>query len=646
MSPNPFSNNIPFRQGNPVHLLNYMCLDEGVAILLDEKALRILKEIHEPIAVITVGKSYFANALLGRHDGFKLGSSVNGCTKGIDIWDTPFYHKGKRVVIIDCEGIDDPNQEVPWANKLFILCLAISSTLIYNINGIVGRDDIEKLFLMTKIVSLIQPPNDHQFLPNLVVLLRDFQLDSPPDFVKYFLNIISKTNEDAANELTKFFKKFNVYAIPHPGIRQDAMRNMNEIETDKLDPIFVEKVEESVTKIFEDLHPKYLNASTMSGVTFAEFLERCVAQINDPANTVLSIPSAYESTINYTAQKAYESSLELYNDMMDQMNFKGFPISWDEFKDVHNIAFEEALKNFIQQIIGNADQIQSFRKTFHDKIIGLKDQFYMKNSTAMNKYHEEWAHKLWKEHVAPRLEMENLFDTDDFEEAIALFEQIYGTIVMPGQEAIQVLNEFKTNQYEDGIKLLNTYGILREERANEMLALNSMEECLRNQEQQNGQVIDQLKNDNERMLNEQRAQTQRSIDQQTIEYERMLDQVKEENQSRINNLQDQLNHNNQRKSDFWETFAGIAGSLAGSLIAGLFKIVNHDELEPKVISENVIIGQIITDLLANIDAKEDSLRWIDEFQEKSKMRMRLTRTYPVKGDKVIFSEMKTASTVI
>ncbi|CAG8851866.1 2380_t:CDS:2, partial [Racocetra persica] len=67
------------------------------------------------------GKSYFANTLLGRHDGFKLGSSVNGCTKGIDIWDTPFYHEGKRVVVIDCEGINDPNQEVPWANKLFVL---------------------------------------------------------------------------------------------------------------------------------------------------------------------------------------------------------------------------------------------------------------------------------------------------------------------------------------------------------------------------------------------------------------------------------------------------------------------------------------------------------------------------------------------
>ncbi|CAG8853038.1 39836_t:CDS:2, partial [Gigaspora margarita] len=97
---------------NPANLLNYMRLDEDEAILLDERTLRILKKIQEPVAVITIvgsysrGKSYFANTLLGRHDGFKLGSSVEGCTKGINIWDTPFYLEGKHVVIIDCEGID------------------------------------------------------------------------------------------------------------------------------------------------------------------------------------------------------------------------------------------------------------------------------------------------------------------------------------------------------------------------------------------------------------------------------------------------------------------------------------------------------------------------------------------------------------
>ena len=100
------------------------------------------------------------------------------------------------MVILDCEGIDDPNQEVPWANKLFILCLAISSTFIFNINGVVGRDDVGKLCLMTDIASHIQPPNDSNFLPNLVVLLRDFQYDDQPDFVEYFLDKLSKVNHD------------------------------------------------------------------------------------------------------------------------------------------------------------------------------------------------------------------------------------------------------------------------------------------------------------------------------------------------------------------------------------------------------------------------------------------------------------------
>ncbi|CAG8535893.1 5651_t:CDS:2 [Gigaspora rosea] len=501
MSSNPFSKKIPFRKGNPMHLLDYMCAVVGS---------------------YRRGKSYFANTLLGRHDGFKLGSSVNGCTKGIDIWDTPFYHKDK--LIIDCEGIDDPNQEVPWANKLFILCLAISSTLIYNINGIVGRDDIEKLFLMTKIASHIQPPNEYQFLPNLVVLLRDFQLDSPPDFVEYFLDRLSK--------------------VDHNGVRQDAMRNMSTIETDQLDPIFVEKIEEAVTNIFEDLPPKYLNASEMTGVTFAEFLERCVEQINDPTNTMLSIPSAYEATINYAAQKAYETCLELYNEMMDQINIKGLPISWDEFESVHNTAFEEALKNFIQQIIGSADQIQSFQKIFHDKITALKDQFYMKNSTALSKYHEEWAYKLWEEKVAPGLEIENLFDTDKFEEAIESFEQSYRTIVIPGEEAVK-------NQLEEKVK--------------------SMEECLRNQEQQSKQAIDQLKDENERQLYEQRMHNQHAIDQQKIQYEQMLNQIRQENQTRIDNLQTLLIKATETKTSFWDKISGVVGGVLGGLTGGLVR---------------------------------------------------------------------------
>ena len=75
-------------------------------------------------------------------------------------------------------------------------------------------------------------------------------------------------------------------------------------------------------------------------------------------------------------------------------------------------------------------------------------------------------------------------------------------------------------------------------------------------------------------------------------------------------------------------------------LAYKYQIESYDELEPKITSENITIGQIVVDLLANIKTKKDALKWIDEFQEKLKTTMRLTRTYPVKGTKVIFREMR------
>jgi hypothetical protein len=46
------------------------------------------------------------------------------------------------------------------------------------------------------------------------------------------------------------------------------------------------------------------------------------------------------------------------------------------------------------------------------------------------------------------------------------------------------------------------------------------------------------------------------------------------------------------------------------------------------------------DLYVNINTKEGALKWLNEFQEVSKTTMRLTRTFPVKGDKVIFRESR------
>jgi hypothetical protein len=141
--------------------------------------------------------------LHGRHDGFNLGPGVEGCTRGIYMWSPPFKLSNKqsdgetiqkRVIVLDSEGIDDPNQDPYWATKLFILCLVISSTFVYNINGIVGNSDIGKLCLMTNLNEFIQEPKDGDFLPRLVILLRDFIFESPESLKDYFLKQMKNNN--------------------------------------------------------------------------------------------------------------------------------------------------------------------------------------------------------------------------------------------------------------------------------------------------------------------------------------------------------------------------------------------------------------------------------------------------------------------
>jgi hypothetical protein len=159
------------------------------------------------------GKSWFANVLHGRHDGFDLGAKVEGCTRGIYMWSPPFKLESKqsdgklipkRVIVLDSEGIDEPNQDENWATKLFILCLVVSSTFIYNINGIIGRDDIGKLYLMTDLSKFIQEPEVGDFLPRLVILLRDFNLESPHSFKDYFLEKLNNVNPESELQIKKF----------------------------------------------------------------------------------------------------------------------------------------------------------------------------------------------------------------------------------------------------------------------------------------------------------------------------------------------------------------------------------------------------------------------------------------------------------
>ena len=76
------------------------------------------------------GKSFLANTLLNRIQGFDLGGGSRPCTKGIWIWGRPIIKEDEATVIFDTQGLNDgASQDQLFQMGLLFL---VSSVLVFN----------------------------------------------------------------------------------------------------------------------------------------------------------------------------------------------------------------------------------------------------------------------------------------------------------------------------------------------------------------------------------------------------------------------------------------------------------------------------------------------------------------------------------
>ncbi|CAG8518564.1 8233_t:CDS:2 [Funneliformis caledonium] len=550
---NKFGRGIPFREGAPMQLLRFEANNGKFGkIVLNQEALDVLKQIREPLAIISVvgsyrrGKSWFANVLHGRHDGFDLGAKVEGCTRGIYMWSPPFTLKSKqsdgstiqkRVIVLDSEGIDDPKQDQNWATKLFILCLASSSTFIYNINGIVGRDDIGKLYLMTDLSKFIQEPEDGDFLPRLVILLRDFTLENPDSFKDYFLEKLQNVNPEAATGIGKFFYDFNVYGLPHPGCKRKMLQHLEDAETDELDEEFVDEVENTVKEIYSQLPLKYIGSSTMKGTAFVKFLQDIVERMNSSeTSSLLSIPSEYESIIQYVAQEAIKEATILYQERMDVLNEEGkLPMIWENFNEIHDASISEVNQLFFDKVIGSPTQMEGFIERLNEAINKCKEIFLKKNSEELTNRNEHIAKILWEKYVKSGLNLENLFEsTEKFQEALDTFELSFEKAMMKSPEAAKVIASYMQDQYPTAIDYMTQLGKMNAELAKAMIAKEEAErlrlESIAREEQFRMEIEGQKREreETERLFKIKMMELETNIEEQQRSHEEMKYRLIEE----------------------------------------------------------------------------------------------------------------------
>ncbi|PKC58232.1 GBP-domain-containing protein [Rhizophagus irregularis] len=485
---NKFGKGIVFRKGLPIQLLSYSEKSENEKfgqILLNPEALNILREINEPLAIISVvgsfcrGKSYFANVLHGRHDSFDIEPNVEGCTHGIYMWAPPFKLTSeqpngktiqKHVLVLDSEGINDPSQDENWTTKLFILCLVIFSTFIYNINGIVNREDIGKLHLMT----------------DLIILLRDFVLENPGNFKDYFLKLLNNINTGAAKAIRESFHDFDVYGLSPSGCKKKMLQHMEEAKINELVEEFVEEVVNAVKSIYSQLPLKYISSSIMKGISFAKFLEDVIECMNSSETLILlSIPDEYESIIRSIAQELIKESIEKYEERMNNLMNEEvkLPMLWEEFENMHHKYISEVNKIFFEKIIGSSLQIERFLEQLIKETSKSKEEFVKKNSKELMHYNENIAKEFWTKHVETRLN-KNLFKNNkEFQEALKLFESDYNKSTKKSPETTKRLRLEALAREE--VLLLEIEALKHEKEEYEKNINNKILESQTNIEQQN-----------------------------------------------------------------------------------------------------------------------------------------------------------------
>jgi len=72
---------------------------------------------------------------MNKMSGFKTGSTVNACTRGLWCWGRPIpIENGSNMIIIDSEGLGsvEKDRELNIDLKIFTLCVLMSSCVIYN----------------------------------------------------------------------------------------------------------------------------------------------------------------------------------------------------------------------------------------------------------------------------------------------------------------------------------------------------------------------------------------------------------------------------------------------------------------------------------------------------------------------------------
>ncbi len=330
--------------------------------ILNKTALNILRTITEPIVVVSIvgkartGKSYLMNLLLNvynsnnnnnnknNNDGFKVASSINSCTKGIWLWNTPRQkpNSSDKIIFIDSEGTNSVDLSTKaHDSKIFSLIILLSSLFIYNTNGNIDEQAINELALSTYLSNIIAI-NDNTYInkdkiirelaPKFIWTLRDFTLDkidpetgeeiTSGEYLELCLRNKSKGKNSKQNNIIreniiKYFKERECITLPRPVDKEEDLQHLHNIPFNHLKSNFRTEFLMLKKKVYETSKPKIFNGKKITGPILADLLINFVNSIN--SGIIPNINNTWDNIIFDEIQKDYENCRYLWKLNIDNI---------------------------------------------------------------------------------------------------------------------------------------------------------------------------------------------------------------------------------------------------------------------------------------------------------------------------------------
>jgi len=408
------------------------CLEVNEAVVTE--LMRVVPR-GEPLHIISIagdartGKSFLMNMLMGEIRGFDLGPNLSACTLGIWMWYKQL--NGKNIVLLDTEGLNHPDADTGYDNKVLALVVLLSSLFVLNVKGSVHTHSIKQLSFVVELVKRISNSSvsaasastspvcvsgaleqtsesgasaaeEHKdfkvssqapistskdldcdiaaHFPALLYVIRDFFLNpgdgrTPNDVFNDYLTIRQKKTPE--NEVTnatvtavrKYFSSHTCKKCVVPIHGEEQLQNIDSCELSDLRPEFLRDIEEVRRFIMDTARPKQTMGCLWNTDVFAHMLRTYVSTLNGSAHELLTPLSTFRDVANRINERSIQRAVQTYDREFDQLlATMGSPLAHEELLRVHSTALERALADFCSDaVVGMEDDAQQ-RSLLQDQL--------------------------------------------------------------------------------------------------------------------------------------------------------------------------------------------------------------------------------------------------------------------------------------